>query len=527
MRLVSASLLVCALSATASAFGLDTLVKLDSGWVAGVGAPVRSYKGIPYAAPPTGDLRWKAPQPPKPWAGIKVANEFMPICPQMELTPGRQSENCLGINVWTPAKSASAKLPVMVWIHGGGFTIGASSQTVYDGTALANQGVVVVSFNYRLGILGFFSHPQLSAESPRGVSGNQGLLDMVAALQWVKRNVAGFGGDPQNVTIFGESAGGTAVCLLLVMPDAKDLFHKAVSESAAWMFGPTSHAKQSWYGRVPHESFGEKMGDLQTMRKKSVADLMKNGPTLASSGEATERGEMFTYAVDGVVIPDDPARLFASGRFHAVPLMAGTNADEGTLLGGPPVKTVQSLKDYAAKQFPGASDAVLAVYAAGNDAEAYPVATKLSGDALFLAGTREVLRAMSKRNPNTYQYYFTRINGVGRRIKWGSYHASEIPYVFGNLPDSAFGTVASLFGNFAPDFADFNERDAALSRDMSAAWVQFAKTGNPNAAGRSWWPAFTQGESYFEFGDESRAGKALRKQQLDVLVNYAEGLRKH
>src|SRR5260370_9113755 len=220
--------------------GLGSIVRIDSGWIAGSGTTVRSYKGIPYAAVPTGDLRWKPPQAPKPWKGMLMAKSYLSMCPQMPLITGPQSEDCLGLNVWTPAASAAAKLPVMVWIHGGGFQIGASSQTVYDGEPMAAQGVVVVSINYRMGVFGFLAHPALSRESPQGVSGNYALLDMVAALQWVKRNIGAFGGDPDNVTIFGESAGGTAGCLVMVMLQAKGRFSKVISESAAWMFTPIS-----------------------------------------------------------------------------------------------------------------------------------------------------------------------------------------------------------------------------------------------------------------------------------------------
>ena len=236
MKLTIAALLsvTAALAATS---GLETVVKIDSGWVAGSGAAVRSYKGIPFAAPPVGDLRWKPPQPVKPWKGVRVAKSFPAMCPQFQFIPGPQSEDCLGLNVWTPARSASEKLPVMVWIHGGGFVIGASSQSAYDGEPLAAEGVVVVSINYRLGIFGFLAHPALSKESPQGVSGNYGLLDMVAALEWVKRNIGVFGGDPNNVTIFGESAGGTAVCLLMV---------------SATSSGP-----------VPQSNCGERLGNVQ------------------------------------------------------------------------------------------------------------------------------------------------------------------------------------------------------------------------------------------------------------------------
>ena len=351
MKLSIAALFSVA-SALAATSGLETIVKIDSGLVSGTGVAIHSYKGIPYAAPPVGDLRWKPPQPVKPWKGIKVAKEFAPICPQFAFLPGTQSEDCLALNVWTPAKSAAEKLPVMVWIHGGGFIIGASSQSVYDGEALASQGAVVVSINYRLGIFGFFAHPGLSQESPQEVSGNYGIMDMVAALEWVKHNIAAFGGDPSNVTIFGESAGGTAVCLLMVVPQAQGLFHKVISESAAWMFGPIGHLKETWYGRMSAEKFGLSHGaDIAVLRSKSTAEVVKMMGLPDMAGEKADRGEAYMPFVDGVVIPDDPARLFLSGKFAHVPLIAGTNADEGTLMGGPPVHSLADLRKYAEKTF--------------------------------------------------------------------------------------------------------------------------------------------------------------------------------
>src|SRR5580658_1878609 len=307
---------------------LDTVVKIDTGWVSGTGVGVRVYKGIPFAASTAGPLRWKPPQPAKPWKGILVAKNFPANCPQALPLPGPQSEDCLGLNVWTPAHSAGAKLPVMVWIYGGGFQIGATSQSAYDGAALAAQGVVLVSINYRLGMFGFLAHPALDQESPHGASGNYGLLDMVAGLEWVKRNIGAFGGDPNNVTIFGESAGGTAVCLLMIVPQAEGLFQKVISESAAWMFGPISHITESWYGRMPMTKFGERLGtDLAALRAKSTAELLKTLPPPMMRNDAAERGEAYMPVVDGWVIPDDPARLFASGKFHHVALIAGTNAE--------------------------------------------------------------------------------------------------------------------------------------------------------------------------------------------------------
>jgi para-nitrobenzyl esterase len=511
---------------------LDTVVKIDTGWVSGTGVGVRVYKGIPFAASTAGPLRWKPPQPAKPWKGILVAKNFPANCPQALPLPGPQSEDCLGLNVWTPAHSAGAKLPVMVWIYGGGFQIGATSQSAYDGAALAAQGVVLVSINYRLGIFGFLAHPALVQESPHGAAGNYGLLDMVAGLEWVKRNIGVFGGDPNNVTIFGESAGGTAVCLLMVVPQAEGLFQKMISESAAWMFGPVSHITESWYARVPMTKFGERLGtDLAALRAKSPAELMKTLPPPMTrndaSGHAADRGEAYLPVVDGWVIPDDPARLFASGKFHHVALIAGTNADEGTLLGGPPVRTLEQYRKWAAQKVGPLADRLLTLYPASADADAHDAAAHASGDLTFLYGTRSVLRAASKVNANAFQYQFTRVNGIGRQIHWGSFHASEIPYIWQTLPDSVYGTQASFIGDFAVNPDTYNEQDKRLSEAMSAAWVAFAKTGSPNGPRLAQWPAFGKKESYMEFGDRIAARESLRKPQIDFMSEFTEGLRSH
>jgi para-nitrobenzyl esterase len=515
MKLIIGVLLL----APALANDLDTLVKIDTGWVSGSGNAVRVYKGIPYAAAPSGPLRWKPPQPAKPWKGILVAKSFPANCPQGPPLQGPQSEDCLGLNVWTPAHPAAAKLPVMVWIYGGGFQIGSTSQTAYDGEALASQGVVLVSINYRLGMFGFLAHSALGQESPHGASGNYGLLDMVAALEWVKRNIGAFGGDPGNVTIFGESAGGTAVCLLMVVPQAQGLFQKVIAESAAWMFGPISHITESWYGRVPMTKFGEKLGaDLAALRAKSAAELLKTLPPPMTRNDAAERGW---------VIPDDPSRLFAAGKFHQVELIAGTNADEGTLLGGPPVRSLAQYRKWAAEKVGPLADRLVTLYPAAGDAEAHAAAAQASGDLLFLYGTRSVLRSVSKQQPHTFQYQFTRVNGVGRQIHWGSFHASEIPYIWQTLPDSVYGARPEIFGDFSVGLDAYTEQDRKLSQAMSAAWVAFARTGSPNGAGLAHWPAFAGKESYMEFGDQIAARESLRKPQVDFMSDFTEGLRSH
>jgi para-nitrobenzyl esterase len=394
---------------------------------------------------------------------------------------------------------------------------------------LAKQGVVLVSINYRLGPFGFLAHPGLNQESPHGASGNYGLLDMVAALEWVHRNIAVFGGDPSNVTIFGESAGGTAVCMLLVMPQAGGLFQKAISESAAWMFGPISNLKESWYGRVPMMQFGEKLGpDVAGLRSRSAADIMKTLPPPMTRNEAAaDRGETYMPVVDGWVLPDDPARLFAEGKFLHVALIAGTNADEGTLLGGPAVRNLEQYRKWAADKFKGHADRLLVLYPAATDAEAHAAASKASGDAVFLYGTRSVLRAAAKANAQSFQYEFTRGTGVGRHTGWGAFHASEIPYVFETLPDSVYGTGPILFGDFSVDADTYNQQDERLASAMSGAWVAFAKTGSPNGPGLAAWPPFGEQESYMDFGDKIAAGRELRKPQIDFQSDFSEWLRSH
>ncbi len=515
-----ALLLLAAIPVTAS--DLDNLVKIDSGLLSGSGTAVRSYKGIPFAAPPVGELRWQLPQAVKPWSNVRISKSFGAMCIQLGAVPSagsfRSSEDCLTINVWTPAHQSGEHLPVLLSIPGGGFEIGGSAASVYDGDRLASKGVVVVTFNYRLGVFGFLAHPELNKESSQGISGNYGLLDMIAALKWVQRNIAAFGGDPSNVTIWGESAGASAVSLLLVMPDAAGLFHKAIANSAWCMMYPMQHLHESWTDRPAAEAAGAGMGRLADLRTRSVDEVQKLDRAIVSNGtlgaDSIERSAICRPIVDGVVIPDDPAALFAAGKFHRVPLMMGTNSDEGTVpLFAPRVANLEQANAWLMTTYGAqAAPKLASLYGIDNDAHAREAAIKISGDALFAMGTRTILRAAAAHTPNVYQYEFVRVNGLGRRLQFGASHGMDIGYTFGTLPDSLFGAMGLPIQP-----SDFNETDDGLSAAMMGHIVQFAKTGNPNGKGLPNWPNYRDKESYLEYGDSIIVKHSLRSNKLDLL----------
>ncbi len=494
-------------------------VKTSSGLVAGTGSDIRVFKGIPYAAPPVGELRWQPPQPVKPWSGVRQAAAFGDACAQPVVPFWKQpatNEDCLTLNVWTPARSAAEKLPVMVWIHGGSFNVGSGSQAIYDGEALARRGVVVVTFNYRLGVFGFLAHPALTRESPRHSSGNYGLLDQIAALEWVRKNIAGFGGDRNRVTIFGESAGGGSVCLLLISPPARGLFHRAIAQSPGGMYSPTRHRSETWYGLTPLEKAGETIGtDLAEMRAQTTAEILRR------VGKAAERtfdaGGGYRPCVDGWVIPDDPGELFESGRHANVPFIAGTTGDEGTLFVamGSPLKSAAGYRDWAGTQFGTDAARLLELYPAAADGEPGPVAARVIGDSRFLHGVRSVTRAMARKN-KAYLYHFTRVSGMGRALKMGAFHSAEIPYVFGNLAIPMFDNPGNPAGALAARADIYDGGDRALSEQMSAVWVRFAASGNPNGAGLPEWPAYApDSDQHLEWAETPRAGANLRKAELD------------
>lgn len=458
-------------------------VKTASGIVEGTTdatSHVRSFEGIPFAAPPVGPLRWKPPQPAAKWKGVRPATAFGSRCMQGNVfgdmifrDPGI-SEDCLYLNVWTPAASAKANLPVMVWIYGGGFVGGAASEPRQDGRDLAKHGVVVVSFNYRLGVFGFLSHPGLTAESAHHASGNYGMLDQVAALEWVRKNVAAFGGNPLNVTIFGESAGSFAVSALMASPLSQGLFHKAIGESGAF-FSDTLQAKPL----AESEKAGVKLGEA--MHADSIAKL--RAASAADVLEAASKEGPFSFGpnIDGYYLTEAPAATFAAGKQSHVPLLAGWNAGEGSY---DPKVTAESFAKKAQETYGDKTAEFLKLYAGRTDEEARQSAADLSGDHFIAFSTWKWIEAqLATGQSPVFRYRFDQAPPLeeGKEGHAVAYHSAEIEYVFGALASKKL---------------PWRPEDWKLSTLMSTYWSNFAKTGNPNGAGLPQWPAYDSAGGY-------------------------------
>ena len=461
------------------AFSVATMsaatLHLDSGMISGISgtsAEVHVYKGIPYAAPPVGNLRWREPRPAARWDGVRKADQFGAMCMQPAFRgaspsakPPNMSEDCLFLNVWTAAKSAGDRRPVMVWIHPGGYTTGSGSTPGIDGEALAKKGVVLVTINYRLGVFGFFSHPELTAESEHHASGNYALMDQAAALGWVQKNIAQFGGDPRRVLVFGDSAGSSSIANLMGSPRAKGLFQRAVGESGAWMglsLTPTRTLAEA-------EQAGVKIAEsqhaqtLDELRALPAEDLLKAG---RAGGPV----------IDGWFLPEDVGTIFAEHRQNDVPLIAGSNQDEGTFFLQP--TTAQKFIERSRMRYGGQADAFLKLYPAGSDEEA-----NASQLAAFRDELAFVMRVWARAQTRTgrskaYLFYFTHQPpppvGASARggMGTGATHGSEAQYIFGNLLRPRAWT----------------DLDRAVSETLSSYWVNFAANGDPNGRGLTKWP---------------------------------------
>lgn len=469
---------------------------------AGADGSISVFKGIPYALPPVGERRWRAPEPPTGWQGERLATDFGPDCMQQTYPqgsffyrPGRlSSEDCLYLNVWAP-EPAEEPLPVMVWLHGGALTRGSGAISTYDGTNLADKGVVLVTANYRLGVFGYLAHPELVAESPEYSdghysAGNYGILDQIQVLRWVQENIEALGGDPDNVTIFGESAGAWSVHFLTASPLANGLFHKAIAQSGARMDMRVELDRHSSAGQSATASGVQlaehlEVDDLAGLRALPAHELLEGATAVSFRTDGI---------VDGWVIPEQPYKLFAEGRQNRVPVLAGFNSDEGTTLG-------------AADTLPGTAAAyesqVRSVYGDFADMmlEVYP-ADDIRGSSLasfrdIRFGWHMVTWANMTRyvDQPAYLYYFTHRPPGPRAQELGAYHAAEIPYVFNNL-HTLRNAPASV--------------DAALAEAMSDYWVSFARDGIPSAAGQPTWRPYSNAERhYLLFGSRVSAEKDL------------------
>jgi len=480
-------------------------VRIDTGLISGTTTTsddVRVFKGIPFAAPPVGDLRWRPPQPAAHWDDVRKADQFGPVCMQQG-RPGATpapSEDCLYVNVWTGAKAATERRPVIVWTYGGSFTGGSGSEPRYDGEALARKGAVVVTYNYRLGAFGFFAHPELDKESDHHTSGNYGMMDMAAALHWVQRNIAAFGGDPARVTIDGESAGAVLVSAMVGSPEGKGLFKRAISQSGAWMgirIGKMStHAQAEEAGLKLAQNMGA--ATIADLRAKSAAELLKNS---RSGG----------VIVDGWYVPEDLSATFAKGKQNDVDVLVGSNRDEGTFFtrGASPPNAEQFTSD-AKKRFADL---------AGNYAKVYPVSGDTEAAAAQLATMRDELgfvmrtwaQLQTRRGKDkSYLYFFTRVPpAVEGRPSRGATHTAEISYMFNNL--------AAV--------TPWTDVDRKLADMMSSYWVSFAATGNPNGKGLPKWPAYNgKADQAMILGDTVSVGTGIQPAMLAFYDAYYKTL---
>jgi para-nitrobenzyl esterase len=497
-------------------------VKIASGTIAGtVENGVSSFKGVPYAAPPVGDLRWRPPQPVRPWPGVKVTTEYGHDCAQLPF-PGDAAplgtppaEDCLVLNVWRPAQRTTARLPVMVWIHGGGFVNGGSSPAVYDGSPFARRGIVFVSFNYRLGRFGFFAHPALSKASPAGPLGNYGYQDQIAALRWVQANIAAFGGDPGNVTVFGESAGGISVLTLLTSPAARGLFHKAVVESGAGrnnLLPPRPIRGADKSGTPSAEAVGVAFAKANGITGEDAAALAAlralpaekviAGLNMSTMTNPTYAGPM----LDGSVVVESIEDALEAGRFARVPVMVGANsADIG-------FSSATSMEAIFAPFGENAAKA-RALYDPGKTNKVREVGTAVAADQMMIEPARFIARAIAAAGRPSYHFRFSYVAESMRKEWPGAPHASEIPFVL--------DTVEARYGkNLTP-------ADKKMAESVNAYWAAFAKTGNPNGAGRPTWPACKgAGDDLIDFtNDGIKAGPDPWKARLDLASALAKKTR--
>lgn len=484
-------------------------VKVDGGWIQGTTSNgLTIFKGIPFAAPPVGDLRWKVPQPVIAWKGVKETTKYAPAPMQAGNPVGGKSEDCLYLNVWTPAKSSDEKLPVLVWIYGGGFSFGSTSDPVSDGSDLARKGVIVVSIAYRVGQLGFLANPELSIENPNNVSGNYGLLDQIAGLKWVQKNIAKFGGDPDKVTIFGESAGGISVSMLCASPLAKGLFRGAISESGG-SFGPTR----------PTTYPGENMKTLKQAENEGVNYVKQHGASSIAELRKMDAEQFVPKGwtmpggwpiVDGYVIPGDQYNMYQTGNYNDVNVLIGYNSDEGASFS--PGRTPEEYISGVKTRYGKFADELIKAYPVG-ETNVPKTARDLARDAAFGWHTWSWARLQSKTGKSkVYYYYFDQHPSVPNDSPYygyGSPHGQDVAYVFQHVSKS--GPMST-------------DSDQKLSEIMGTYWTNFAKYGTPNGEGVPEWSAFSDEnpEVMYLTGPTPHIGSVPSEKSLEVLDKYFE-----
>jgi para-nitrobenzyl esterase len=477
-----------------------SVVKTENGQVSGFkSGDISIFKGIPFADPPVGELRWKAPAPVKNWTGILKCEKFSaspmqrkPV-PFMMWTeefitpPENLSEDCLYLNVWTPAKKAKDNLPVFVWIYGGGFNSGSAACAVYDGEEMAKKGIVFVSINYRVGVLGFMAHPELSGESLNKVSGNYGLLDQVAALEWIKKNIEAFGGDPQKVTIAGQSAGSMAVCALVSSPMAKGLFRGAIAESGGIlvgrMTGTLANAEKSG------QAFMEKMkaANIEELRKKSADELINAGGN-------------FGPVADGYVIPADVFAAFQNGSYNDVAMIAGWVTGDGSLMGNQTL-TVEKYQEQAKKNYGEKADEFLKLFP-GTTNDQVSSSMKLAGLMQFAGLPAYLWAGFTKKPAFIYEFSHVPVDKPDFP-NYGAFHTSEVPFALHTL---------HLWKR------PWREIDFAVEKTMNDYWVNFVKNGNPNGNGLPEWKAYDKPVgNVMEIGDQPKLIPGLYKNEFTFL----------
>ncbi|MDQ8203492.1 carboxylesterase family protein [Pelagicoccus sp. SDUM812003] len=463
------------------------------------------YKGIPFAAPPVGELRWKAPQPVTPWQGVRSTTDFAPD-PYQGDGQGNVSEDCLYLNVWTPAQNSDEKLPVLVWIYGGGFSFGSTSTPVHNGEHLARKGVVLVSINYRVGTLGFLAHPELSDESPHGVSGNYGLKDQIAGLKWVQENIAAFGGDPEKVTIFGESAGGISVSMLCASPEAKGLFRGAISQSGG-SFGPTrptTYPGENMRTLAMAEQSGVEY--LKNAGADSLAKLRELSPDKLPGGWGT--GTAWPI-VDGFVIPDVQHVMYENGNYNDVDILVGYNSDEG--LSFSREKTVEEWKTNVETRYGPFAEELMAAYPPVGD-RVSKTARDLMRDAAFGWQTWAWATLQAKTGDSKVFYYYFDQHADhpadSEAADHGMPHGVDVPYVFQTLD---------------PNDKNLDEGDFNISDTVSTYWTNFAKRGDPNGPSVPEWPEYTlENRKVMYFNDTASVTEVPSACALEVLDDYFE-----